>query len=342
MLASCSLVGGSDGAPDDVTVADGWSVEVVRDDLVGPTQLVAGPEGASLYLAELAGDEGEGAGTVSTVDADGSGDKAPLLDGLLTPTGLEVVAQDEVFVQEQATLSTVRFTGEDQESQVLTEGLPDNGRSQGTLSLVDGPDGARLLAISTGTGSGPEVGSSGRLYAAATDDLEERDVAIGFKNAYAHAVGPDGSLYVTEVGDGSYDGEAPPDELNVIPAQVWQAALAGDGDPFDGGWPDCTGDNDPTEEFDVTADDCASRTAPLALFPPRSTPTSVAVTDDGRVLVALWVEGRVVEVDPDSGEVVDVLTGIERPQHLLTIDGGDVLLTVHGSGELWRLTPPEG
>lgn len=330
LLGAACTSGG--GAPDGAEVADGWSVEVVRDDLERPTQLVEA-EGA-LLVAELAGGEDAGEGQVRNLGPDGTDEPALLADDLLTPTGLQVDDPRELFVQEQETL--VRLAPEGRE--VITEGLPNNGRSQGTLSLVDGPEGQRLLAISTGTGSGPEVGSSGRLYAAAMDDLDERDVAVGFKNAYAHDVGPDGALYVTEVGDGTYDGERPPDELHVIPNDVWTAALSGEGEPFDGGWPECTGDNDPTEEFGVTAEDCAQLPAPLALFPPQSTPTSVAVSDDGRVLVALWVENRVVEVDPDSGEVTDVVTGLERPQHLLA-RGDAFLLTVHGSGQLLRLTP---
>lgn len=39
-------------------------------------------------------------------------------------------------------------------------------------------------------------------------------------------------------------------------------------------------------------------------------------------------------------EVANVLTGVGRPQHLLALPDGDVLLTVHDHGELWRLTPP--
>ena len=131
----------------------------------------------------------------------------------------------------------------------------------------------------------------------------------------------------------------PPDELHVIPAGVWEGALDG-GDPFDGGWPRCTGDAEPTEAFGATAEECAALPRPVALFPPRSTPTSVVVTDAGRVLVALWVEGRVVEVDVATGEVTDVLTGAGNPQHLLSMPDGTLLLTVHDRGELWRLTPP--
>ena len=44
--------------------------------------------------------------------------------------------------------------------------------------------------------------------------------------------------------------------------------------------------------------------------------------------------------DPETGEVTEVATGFDRPQHLLAMPDGSVLLTVHGSGQLVRLTPP--
>jgi glucose/arabinose dehydrogenase len=81
---------------------------------------------------------------------------------------------------------------------------------------------------------------------------------------------------------------------------------------------------------------------PFATFPPRSTPTGVAVLPDGRVLVALFtaafVEGGVVEVAPD-GTVRDILTGVRNPQDLLLLPDGSVLLTAHTEGRLLRLVP---
>lgn len=344
---------GGPSLPDGVEIAEGWSVEVVRDDLERPTQLALDPDG-SLHVAELAGGEDAGEGRVRLLDpVPQDAEVRPSVTDLLTPTGLQLPGDRVFLVQEQQTLVEVA----DGEREVLVEDLPFNGRSQGTLTLLPpadrslGPDGyIEVLAVATGTGSGPDPApGSGQLYAVVTDDTDEvagaverRSVAVGFKNAYAHAFGPDDELYVTEIGDGTYDGERPPDELNVIPADVWRAAVAGDGAPYDGGWPRCIGDGDPTEEFGASAAECADLPAPVATFPPRSTPTSVAVTADGRVLVALWVEGRVVEVDPTDGSVTDVVTGLDGPQHLLVRPGSDeVLLTVHGSGHLLALQPTQ-
>lgn len=331
-LAACGPA-----VPEGLDAADGWTVEVVRDDLAGPSQLVDDGEGG-LLVAELAGGEDAGAGRVRDLGPDGTADEPREVVGdLLTPTGLAVDG-DTLLVQEQVAVARVAPDGT---RATLVDDAPYNGRSQGTLT-VTGVDGT-VLAVRTGTGSGPDPApASGELYALLDSGGTPATavVAVGFKNAYAHAIGPDGALYVTEIGDGTYDGEAPPDELNVVPTDVWRAAVAGEGPPFDGGWPRCTGDADPTEAFGATAEECETLPRPLATFPPRSTPTSVAVTADGRVLVALWVDNRVVEVDPTSGDVTDVVTGLDRPQHLLARPDGTVLLTVHGSGELLRLTPP--
>ncbi len=336
LIAGCSS-GGT--APDGVTVAEGWTVDVLRDDLDRPTQLVVAD--GTMLVAELAGGEDDVDGRVRDLGPEGTAEAPTVVaDGLLTPTGVAAGDGGSIVVQEQ--VDVVRI-GPDGDRTVLVEDAPSNGRSQGTLTA---PHALRpVLAVRTGTGSGPDpVPGSGELYALLDTGHDGPPatavVAVGFKNAYAHAIGPDDTLWVTEIGDGSYDGQAPPDELNRIPVEVWTAAIAGDGAPFDGGWPRCTGHADPTEAFGVTRAACEALPRPLALFPPRATPTSVAVTTGGRVLVALWVENRVVEVDPATGEVTDVATGLDRPQHLLARPDGTVLLTVHGSGHLLRLTPP--
>ena len=336
VLAACS----ADGGPDGVELAEGWTAEVVREDLDGPTQVAFAPD-ERVLVAELAGGEDAGDGRILDLGPTGASDPTVVADGLLTPTGLQVLPNGVLLVQEQVDVVAVEPDGT---RTVLVTDSPFNGRSQGTVGQLDpvGLNGSIAvipLVTVTGTGSGPTPApGSGVLSTVASDELGP--VAVGFKNAHAHAVGPDGELYVTEIGDGRYDGEPPPDELNLIPADVLQLALDGNGDPYDGGWPRCTGDADPTEEFGATTEECERLPRPLALFPPRATPTSVAVTQSGRVLVALWVENRVVEVDPETGEVTEVATGFDRPQHLLAMPDGSVLLTVHGSGQLVRLTPP--
>jgi len=76
---------------------------------------------------------------------------------------------------------------------------------------------------------------------------------------------------------------------------------------------------------------------------PGATPTSVAEApwDDTVLLVALWVERRIVAV-PKAGEeqpvaYTDFLTGIERPQFLLA-DGDRLLVVDHEGGRILAVT----
>jgi hypothetical protein len=96
------------------------------------------------------------------------------------------------------------------------------------------------------------------------------------------------------------------------------------------------GDRVAVEQYGGTPERCATTPRSIALFPPGSTPTSVAVApwDPDVLLVSLWVDGEVVAVDtslPDPPvEPVAFLTGIDHPQWLLADD--DRLLVVDFGG----------
>ncbi len=332
VLASCGSE--DDAAPGDasgvegVEVPDGFVVEEVVTGLDRPSQIALAPDGR-LLVAQLAGGERDGTGQVVTVDLDVErrgddpvdGPHDVLLDDLVVPTGVAVF-DDELWVMEQRTLSRGPLDGGDRE--IVTDDLPFNGRSEGTLTTT--PDG-RLLWNTSGDREGDAAADgSGRLFAIDAAGGAE-SIASGLKHAYAHVVGPDGTLWVTEIGDGTYDGAPPPDELVAVT----------DGDDF--GWPRCIGDRTPVAEYGGTAARCASTPRSHALFPPRSTPTSVAIApwDDEVLLVALWVDGAVVAVpvapgdEPHDGE--PFLTGIEHPQHLLA-DGDRLLVVDHDGGRV--------
>lgn len=335
LLLGLLLVACDTASPNDVEVAEGWTFTLVRDDLEGPTQLALTDDGRVL-VAELAGGEQDGTGRVRDLGPGGTGEVPRLLlDGLVTPTGLAVV-DDVLLVQEGRELVRWRLgvaAEGDDERTVLVGDLPWNGRSQGTLTLVG--DGM-VLHSATHEGTEPDlVPGSGAVYATPVDGSRApRIVAQGFKVPYAHAVDGAGALWVTDVGDGRVDGEQVVEELHRF-----------DGlDPTnDGGWPRCTGANVPIAEHGFTADDCASASPPVATFPPRSTPTGLAIADDGRVLVSLFtnptVRGGVVEVAPD-GTTTDVVRGLDTPQDLLALPDGSFLLTTHVAGQLHRLVPP--
>jgi hypothetical protein len=113
----------------------------------------------------------------------------------------------------------------------------------------------------------------------------------------------------------------------------------------DHGWPTCIGDRTPVVEFGGTGKLCEGGPQTQALFASGATPTSVAVApwDPETLLVALWVEKRVVAV-PRTAEgrphqVVEVLGGDIRPQHLLA-DGDRLLVTDFDGGRVLAVEAP--
>ncbi|MET0324359.1 MAG: glucose sorbosone dehydrogenase [Ilumatobacteraceae bacterium] len=328
VLAACAddgsvTPGSADGKAADVEVPEGFSVTEVVTGLVGPTQITVLSDGR-LVVAQLNGGERDGTGQIVVFDPGAEEEPTVLYDELVAPTGVAVFG-DEVWVMEQRRLSSGPLVGG--ELTTVLDDLPFNGRSEGSLTATD--DG-RLLYDTSGTLDGVDAapGSAG-LWSIAPGG-QPTLVATGFKHAYARTFGPDGTLWETEMSDGTYDGEPAPDELVAVEP----------GDDF--GWPQCIGDGTPVAFYGGTADRCASTPPSQALFPPGSTPTSVAVApwDPDVLLVALWNDGRVVAV-PTEGErpvsVTTFLTGIEHPQTLVS-DGDRLLVADFGGGRILAVT----
>lgn len=305
-----------DGTPVDGVDAGGRDVTEVVSGLRGPTQVALHPDGR-LLVAELNGGESEGVGRVIAVGED-DGAVEVLFDGLLTPTGVAVLG-DEIWVMEERTLSRGPITG-GQLVAVLTE-LPFNGRSETTLTTT--PRGTLLYGTTGSISGGEPLTGSGVLWELDPDG-EPTAVSTGFKNAYAHTYDPDGVLWVTEISDGRFDGGPAPDELVAVTPGV------------DHQWPRCIGDRTPVDQYGGDEATCAAGPRSHAVFAPGATPTSVAVApwDTETLLVALWVEGRVVAVprtvEGIPHEPVDAITGDLRPQHLLV--DSDRLLVVDFDG----------
>ncbi|MCB0968692.1 MAG: hypothetical protein KDB37_17805 [Ilumatobacter sp.] len=302
------------------------SVTVVADGFVGPTQIAHDGRGGYV-IAELNGGEGDGTGRVlhlETIEAE----PTVLVDGLLTPTGVSVDGE-LLWIMERRTLSVAPLD-DPSDRRVVLDDLLFNGRSEGTISAVDG--GGILFDTSGRRDGGALADGSGRLFFLASPDDEPVEFAVGFKHAYAHAPIGDDRWLVTEISDGRLDGDVPPDEVVIVER----------GDDF--GYPRCIGDRVPVVETGGTADDCDTGPASLALFAAQSTPTGVAVApwDDGTALVALWVRGEIVAVPTDLAdaphEPTVVVDTIEHPQHLL-VDGDRILVTDHASGRILALRP---
>ncbi len=328
------------------------TAEIVHDGLVGPTQFVVLDDG-TFIVAAINGGENDRRGQIVSIDAR-SGDTTVLRDGLDKPTGVAVL-DGELWVMERDRLTrsplpdinpdgtegaaAVDVEGE-VEVEVVADDLPSNGRSEGTLTVT--PDGSILFDTSGSKRGDAVVDGSGRLF---TVDPAVRpgspvELASGFKHAYAHVFDDDGVLWTTEMTDGSFDGQPGADELVAVRLGA------------DHGWPRCVGDNRPVREFGGDPETCAEAPGSAAVFAPGATPTSVAVSpfEPATLLVALWNEDRIVRVpigrtDDDEAQATeadptawtDLVTDVERPQHLVT-SGDAVYVTEFGTGRILRLT----
>lgn len=318
--AGCAGTGSNDGG----TLS--LETSIVHDGLVGPTQLLV-PDDATFIVATINGGENDGLGQVLEIDR-ASGAETVLLEGLDKPTGIAILDGD-LWVMERDRLTRGPIGGE---RVIVADDLPNNGRSEGTLTVT--PNGSLLYDTSGSKRGADVVDGSGRLFEVDPDTNEITEIASGFKHAYAHVFDGD-DLWSVEMTDGQFDGIAAPDELVRVVADV------------DHGWPQCVGNNRAVAEFGGEESTCASLPPSQAIFGVAATPTSIVLSPfaDGELLVALWREGRVVSVPTADAltphEPTTVLSELENPQHLVVGSDGDddtvVYLTEFGTGSILEI-----
>ena len=289
------------------------------------------PDGR-LWLTQLAGGENAGQGQVVAIELE-TGEREVLLTDLSKPTGLAVLDANLWLASSNNLLrAPISDTGVGT-PEVVLEDLPFNGRSNGTLTVT--PDG-NLLFETSGRRQGNEAQEgSGTLWELEpTNPTEPAPLATGLKGAYAHAFDADGNLFTTEIGDDPVNGQAPPDELNLVVS----------GGNY--GWPQCFGEQQPAENYGGTEEACQETLSPLALFAPQSTPTSVVASPfaENTLLVALWgpAERGVVQVSydldaPAATEVTPFIEGLELPQSLLNLPDGSLLVSAFAAGVVYRV-----
>lgn len=304
-----------------------FALDVVVDGLDRPTQFAVTED--AWYVAQLNGGEADARGQVLRLDPDDlNAPPTVLLDGLEKPTGVAVFAGD-LWVMEERRLTRGPVDGGART--VVIDEMAFNGRSQGTLTV----DGERLLfdtsgSTRVGTGSGgTPADNSGVLWAITADGAIE-NLGWGFKHAYAQVRDDDGVLWSTEMSDGSYDGERAADEIVAVVEGA------------NHGWPACVDDNRPVTESGVDRP-CDGVPRSQVTFAPGATPTGLAVApwDRSQLVVALWVEQRIVALSADP---TDAMTGtslvtdaLQRPHHLIA-DGDRLLVTDHEAGTIVAIT----
>ncbi len=309
----------------DVANEDELSIEVLHADLAGPTQFVV--DGDRFLVAIINGEENGGEGQVISVER-GSDERTVLLDGLDKPTGIALLDGD-LWVMERDILTRGPIGGD---WVVIADELPNNGRSQGTLTVTPGD--TLLFNTSGRMRDGEVTDGSGRIFEVDPATNSVTELAEGFKHAYAHTFTGD-TLWSVEMSDGTFDGQPAADELVAVAPGA------------DHGWPHCVGDRRVVVDFGGTAQRCSQTPPSQAVFGPSATPTSIVVSpfNDDELLISLWREDRIVAVSTDQSSAPhslrQVLGELDDPQHLVASrqDGNPVVyLTEFGTGRLLALT----
>jgi glucose/arabinose dehydrogenase len=293
--------------------------------------MIAGPDGR-LWVAQVAGEENAGQGQVVAVDL-ASGAQSVLLAGLLKPVGIAVLdGYLWIAARNDLLRAPIEINNQVGAVETVLADLPFNGRSIGTLTVT--PQG-RLLYETSGVRAGNEAapGSAMLWELNPAEPTNPTVIASGLKNAYAHVFDPNGRLWITDVADDPVNGVAPPDELNL-----WAPDA-------DFGWPSCYGVQEPARNYGGDEQSCSQTRGAVALFAPRSTPTSIAVSpwEEDVLLVALWVQGVVMRVpvtpkgDNATGVPEVFLTGLQNPQHLLKMEDGTLLVSDFSQGKIYRV-----
>lgn len=322
-------------APPGLEIADGYRIELFATGLNGPTQMIF--VSGEIWLAQLAGPENAGSGQILSIDMFEPDQRRVLLEGLFKPTGL-ARTRDHLWIASGRDLlrAPLDNQGLPTEPEIVFKDLPFNGRSNGTLTVT--PEGQLVYETSGSRRGGTAVAGSASLWLLDPEDPSEPELlATGLKNAYAHVFDEQRGLWVTEIADDPVNGEPPPDELNLIrPGR-------------DYGWPACYGDRQPASNYGGTERSCLQTEPPVAVFPPRSTPTGVLHLpgEADSMLVALWgptqpsvvlVRYRFDGLRAHALEITPFLTGLAHPQSLLRLSPDSVLVSDFESGNLYRIT----
>jgi glucose/arabinose dehydrogenase len=318
-----------------LTLVDGYSAEMVVESLTGPTQMTWGADG-TLWVAQLAGGENAGQGQVLSIALE-TGESRVLLDGLDKPTGIAVLG-DALWIAAGRTLLRAPIIANDPieigDPETILEGLPTNGRSNGTLTVT--PDGELLYETSGARRGNSAAPNSGTLWVLNLDSMESRPLAVGLKNAYAHAYDGAGRLWITDVADDPVNEGSAPDELNLVVEGA------------DFGWPSCFGNREAATNYGGTEASCADTRPPVALFPPHATPVGLVPSPwaENVMLVANWagpapaVLAVMYEIAGDNAIATDItpfITGLARPQSLLIAPDGSLLVSDFESGRIYRI-----
>jgi len=134
-MVSC---GGGRPIAESVGTPDEFTATIFASGFDGPTQMVI--VGDDLLVAELNGRENDGTGRILRLSLEDPQERVVLQSGLDKPTGIAVTG-GRLWIMERDRLSVTTLAS-DARREVVAQDLPNNGRSEGTLTVT--PDGQLL------------------------------------------------------------------------------------------------------------------------------------------------------------------------------------------------------
>lgn len=267
-----------------IQVPEGFRSQVfVQGTIDNPTSLAFGPQ-AELYIGDIAG----GIWVARDANRDGVADSLrPFADSFRFLTGL-VWHEGELYVASQGKVEALRDTNDDGSADVrrlVVDGLPSMVYIPHTNNaLAFGPDGRLYFGV--GSTSGGETESNplaAGILSVNPDGSDLQVYARGLSNSFDVAFNAAGDMFAADNQPGAEASANEGDELN----QIVQGAHYG--------YPYYYGD----------APDPGTTRAPVASFPPHSSPNGLTFYNAGQfpaeyadnLFIALWSTGEVYRVE---------------------------------------------
>jgi glucose/arabinose dehydrogenase len=347
-LASGSALSQSGPMLDDITLPDGFSIEIFADDVPDARSMVEGDQG-TIFVSTRS----DGRVFAVRPRSDGTTSVVTVAEDLRTPNGIEFLDGD-LYVAETTRL--IRFSDIESrlddvpEFEVLDDSFPAE-RHHGWRYMQFGPDGKLYMSIGAPCNVCDREGF-GIIQRMDPDGSNKETFASGVRNSVGLEFHPvTGELWFTDNGRDMLGDDTPPGELNYAPVP---------GLHF--GFPFCHGGDVPDPEFG-DQHDCGEFRKPAQKLGPHVAPLGLEVYDGtmfpdeyrGSIFIAehgSWnrskkIGYRISRVTLDGNTATGYkvfasgwLQGEKvsgRPVDLLVLDDGSLLVSDDHAGRIYRI-----
>jgi glucose/arabinose dehydrogenase len=282
ILFGVNLDAGTGGRAE-LSVPDGYEVNVFAEGLAGPRFMAVSPEGV-LYVAERGADR-----VIALPDNDEDGVADELVEigsGYGSAHDIEFEADGSLLVAGETTLYRVTLGAvalREERREVVIDGLPTGGHSTKTVEVLHHGD----LLLSIGSSCDVCAEEDGRRAAISrvTPDGESEVVMRGLRNSVGLWVDDaTGRAWATNMGRDSLGDDEPPETVYEVVAGA------------DAGWPRCHAGNQPDPEFGTEPGACVGASEPAATFPAHMAPLALVGWEDHLVVAfhGSWNSSRKV------------------------------------------------